>query len=126
MVIIIIAAIVIPVLTATITLLPLFPAYRRTYNAIATGAVTPNYQISTPDILFLTPSNTVTNSSQFVIFFRTTGDIKLLGGGHLHRSAVTLFSPWSLFWFIKITKLIKSVSDPKTPLKKHDYKTTEK
>lgn len=116
-------AITLPV-SATLTLLPAFPMYRRTHDAIASGRISPEPGMSTADIVFLTPEGRVTGQGQYAVYFRSTGDIRLLGGEYLHNSPVTFLSPYSLYWLVRTKALVESKIHPKTPTKKHDSKAT--
>lgn len=113
-------SLLITVVAATLTLLPAFPHYRRTYEAIRTGTITPNPEMSTEDMVYLTPPGGF-NQGQSAIYFRRTGDFRLLGGQHLHTTPVTLFSPYSLYWLVRTKALLESRC-PKTPQTQHDSK----
>ena len=96
--------IVASVVSTNLVLFPSFYYYKKTYEALVSGEYTYNKDRSGYGVHYFT------NTSDYdrILYFANNSDIKLINGGYLHNSVVTYFSPYSLYWYIKLNRWFKN------------------
>ena len=97
--------IVVPVVSSNLVLFVDFYYYKKTYKALVSGKYTYNKDLSGYGVHYFTktPRDVIG-----ILYFTHNNDIKLVNGGYLHNNLPTYFSPYSLYWYIKLNRWFKN------------------
>jgi hypothetical protein len=97
--------IVVPVVSANLVLFENFYYYKKTYEALVSGEYKYDKELSGYGVYYFTKTP---RDFRGILYFANDSDIKLINGGCLHNSVVTYFSPYSLYWYIKLNRWFKN------------------
>lgn len=107
------AAVAVPMCASVMTLGKDFRRYRATHDVLVSGRLEMS-SLSFGTLAF-TPPEPSTGLDDSVFYDKTQVYIRLLGGGYLRNHPITYLNPYSLYWYLRIRRLILRIEGGEDP-----------